>query len=213
MYACDDFKTQQIVWRCHVRMHSKSPNCYVAYHLPLQEAKSRWHSSYVLIYIGPLLIYLFIAVPSILTLRYIPPSPWCSWLPLSPPSPGFQWHLVPHCHSADPKPHHASLPVRCSPHGSAIVLQFSLRSVESCWNWTLDWWHQLVKHADPVTQTGRGSYGSCIWGYGVAFKKQQNESATKEMSSSPFEACMSIGFMRNVQNVWHLIVANQCGIF
>ena len=37
---------------------------------PLQQVKTRWHSSYVLDDMGPLLTYLLTAVPSILTLRY-----------------------------------------------------------------------------------------------------------------------------------------------
>ena len=38
---------------------------------PLQQVKTRWHSSYVLVDMGPLLTnYLLTAVPSILTLRH-----------------------------------------------------------------------------------------------------------------------------------------------
>ena len=33
--------------------------------------KSRWHSSYILVYKYPLLTYLLVSVPSILTLRYM----------------------------------------------------------------------------------------------------------------------------------------------
>ena len=40
-------------------------------YMQVQYLKSTWHSHYILVYIEPLLIYLLVSVPSILTLRYI----------------------------------------------------------------------------------------------------------------------------------------------
>ena len=42
----------------------------------VQYLKSRWHSPYILVYKDPLLTYLSVSVPSILTLRYYLPESW-----------------------------------------------------------------------------------------------------------------------------------------
>ena len=43
---------------------------YVQNIIYIQYLKSTWHSPYILVYTDPLLTYLLVSVPSILTLRY-----------------------------------------------------------------------------------------------------------------------------------------------
>ena len=49
---------------------------YKLYLKIVQQLKNRWHSPYILVYKHPLLIYLLVSVPSILTLRYITEEPY-----------------------------------------------------------------------------------------------------------------------------------------